>query len=181
MPWSSSLVAMMLAGMAAQDTIRVPVRPVASVDLSRYAGLWHEVARFPNRFQRECAGPATAEYTLLADGQIRVVNSCPQDDGTVKRAEGRAKLARADGPPSVLKVRFAPRILSFLPFVWGDYWILDLTDDYSAALVGDPGREYLWILSRTPRLDPATYDRLVGTARAQGFDAGRLVRLPVSP
>lgn len=169
---------MMLAGVAAQDTIRVPVRPVASVDLSRYAGVWHEVARFPNRFQRDCTGPATADYTLLRNGEIRVVNQCPRQDGEIKRAEGRAKLADVDGPSSVLKVRFAPRILSFLPFVWGDYWILDLTHDYTAALVGDPGREYLWILSRTPRIDEAVYARMVGAARAQGFDVGRLVRQP---
>ncbi len=75
-------------------------------------------------------------------------------------------------------VRFAPRILSFLPMVWGDYWILDLTDDYGAALVGTPSREYPWVLSRTPRLDEATYERLVATAAAQGFDVARLIRSP---
>ncbi len=180
MPWST-LVARALAGVAAQDTTRVLVRPVAVVDLARYAGRWHEVARFPNRFQRDCTGPATADYTLLPGGEVRVINQCPQAGGAIKTAEGRAKKARLGGPASVLKVRFAPRILSFLPFVWGDYWILDLTDDYDAALVGDPGREYLWILSRTPRIDDEVYARMVRTAREQGFDVGRLVRQPVSP
>lgn len=159
-----------------RDTVRVPVRPVAEVDLVRYAGLWHEVARFPNRFQTRCLSGTTAEYTLLPSGQVRVVNSCTLADGTRMRAEGRAKKAERDGPASRLKVRFAPAFLSFLPMVWGDYWILDLTDDYGTVLVGDPGREYLWILSRTPDPDPAVYARMVATAAAQGFDVSRLVR-----
>ncbi len=98
----------------------------------------------------------------------------------MNRAEGRAKLAHRDGPASQLKVRFAPGFLSFLPMVWGNYWILDLTEDYGAALVGDPSREYLWVLSRTPELDEQVYRRLVATAEAQGFDIARLKRSPIS-
>ena len=93
------------------------VVPVDSVDLDRYAGRWYEVARFPNSFQSDCAGETVAEYERLTSGQIRVVNQCRQADGTMKRAEGRAKLADNDGPTSRLKVRFAPAFLSFLPLV----------------------------------------------------------------
>jgi apolipoprotein D and lipocalin family protein len=157
-----------------QDPSGVPVRPVATVDLARYAGLWHEVARLPNRFQARCLRETTAEYTLLRDGQVQVVNSCRTAEGII-RAEGRAKLADASGPTSKLKVRFAPRILSFLPMVWGDYWILDLTEDYRAALVGSPDRKNLWVLSRTPDLDPETFGRLVATARSQGFPVDQLI------
>ena len=152
------------------------VRSIAEVDLARYAGRWHEVAKFPNRFQKDCAKETVAEYALLPGGDIRVTNSCVQADGTRKRAEGKAKLANRNGPASQLKVRFAPAILSWLPAVWGDYWILDLTDDYSAVLVGSPSREFLWILSRTPDMDSAVYSRLVGTANTQGFDVSRLVK-----
>jgi apolipoprotein D and lipocalin family protein len=173
-----ALLAFALTLPAFQDTSRGPVRPVPDVDLARYAGRWHEVARFPNRFQAKCARETTADYELLPGGQIRVVNACRRADGDTMRAEGRARLARTGGPASQLKVRFAPRFLSFLPFVWGDYWILDLTDDYRAALVGSPNRDYLWILSRTPRLDEATYQRMVDTAAAQGFDVARLVMSP---
>jgi apolipoprotein D and lipocalin family protein len=173
-----ALFALALTLPAGPDTSRGPVRPVADVDLARYAGRWHEVARFPNRFQTKCARGTTADYDLLPGGQIRVVNACLRADGGTMRAEGRARLARRDGPASTLKVRFAPRFLSFLPMVWGDYWVLDLTDDYGAALVGSPGRDYLWILSRTPQLDEATYQRMVATAAAQGFDVARLVRSP---
>ena len=172
---STALVSLLFGATVARDTIPVPVRPVAAVDLTRYAGLWHEVARFPNRFQKDCAAGTTAEYTLLENGQIRVVNSCTRANGSRMRAEGRARLADAEGPASRLKVRFAPAFLSFLPMVWGDYWIIDLTDDYGAALVGDPARNYLWILSRSPKLDPTVYTRFTSTAAAQGFDTSRLI------
>ena len=163
---------------AAQDTSRGLVRPVSGMDLRRYAGRWHEVARFPNRFQAKCAGETTADYELLPNGQVRVVNACRRADGRMTRAEGRARLAKRNGPASQLEVRFAPGFLSFLPMVWGDYWILDLTDDYGAALVGDPSHAYLWILSRAPELDETIYQRMVATAAAQGFDVARLVRSP---
>jgi apolipoprotein D and lipocalin family protein len=169
-------VLLLIAVLAVQDSSRSAVRSVASVDLQRYAGRWYEVARFPNRFQKACQGAATAEYELLADGGIRVVNTCSAADGRTVRAEGRARLADKHGPTSKLKVRFAPGFLSFLPMVWGDYWILDLTDDYTAALVGTPDRKYLWVLSRTPELDEATYQRMIATATAQGFDVSRLIR-----
>lgn len=171
-------VGFMAGSVSAQATERPAVEAIDSVDLSRYAGRWHEVARFPNRFQADCVAETTADYRLLDNGQIEVINQCTQADGTIKRAEGRAKLANDEGPTSKLKVRFAPRILSWLPMVWGNYWVLDLTEDYTAALVGDPSRDYLWILSRTPVLDDAVYQRMVDTAAAQGFDVTRLVRSP---
>ncbi len=165
----------LVVALAALDTPRAPVRPVPEVDLARYAGRWYEVARFPNWFEKKCVAETTADYTLLPDGGIRVVNACRTADGRISRAEGRARMA---GGTSTLKVRFAPRWLSVLPFVWGDYWILDLTPDYRAALVGSPDRKYLWILARTPRLDDATYARLVSAAAAQGFEVARLVKSP---
>ncbi len=167
-------LSLLFALAAVQDTTLGPVRSVEHVDLARYAGRWYEVARFPNRFQEKCVAETTAEYELLPDGQVRVINSCRKADGSVARAEGRAKLAHKEGPASQLKVRFAPRFLSFLPMVWGDYWILDLTADYGAALVGDPSRKYLWVLSRSPQLDAEVYRRLLATATAQGFDVARL-------
>ena len=155
-----------------------PVRAVDSVDLERYAGRWYEIARLPNPFQGKCTGEVTADYELLAKGEVRVVNQCLQEDGKVKRAEGRARRANRDGTAAKLKVRFAPAFLSFLPMVWGDYWVLDLTDDYSAALVGEPGRAYLWILSRAPVLADSTYQRMTATAERQGFAVERLIVSP---
>jgi apolipoprotein D and lipocalin family protein len=148
------------------------------VDLARYAGRWYEIARLPNRFQEKCAGDVSATYTLRPDGRVQVVNRCRRADGGEAVAEGVARRAEADGPASRLEVRFAPAFLSFLPFVWGDYWILELDREYRYALVGDPGRKYLWILGREQTMDAATYDRLVAAAARLGFDTSRLVRTP---
>jgi apolipoprotein D and lipocalin family protein len=159
-----------------QGKLPTAVQSAPEIDLKRYAGLWYEVARLPNRFQKSCQRETTAAYELLSGGEINVVNRCRAADGRMISVEGRARLADRNGPTSRLEVRFAPAFLSFLPMVWGDYWILDITADYGAALVGTPDRKYLWVLSRTPTLDETTYQKLVSTAAAQGFDVTRLVR-----
>jgi apolipoprotein D and lipocalin family protein len=152
-----------------------PVATVPQVDLDRYLGQWHEIARFPNRFQKKCAGEVRATYAKRPDGRIDVVNECTTADGSVTKAAGVARVVD-ERTRAKLKVRFAPAALSFLPFVWGDYWIIGLADDYSWATVGSPDLGYLWILSRTPTLDEATYAAAVERARANGFDTSRLER-----
>ena len=169
------LVLFAVLAVRAEKKEKEPLRVVPSVDLRRYEGLWYEVARLPNRFEEKCAGDVTAEYALKEDGRLRVVNRCRKKDGKMTEAVGEARLADREGPNSRLKVRVAPAFLSFLPMVWGDYQIIELAPDYAYAVVGDPGRKYLWILSRNPRLDEATYLRLTEAARSQGFDVGRLI------
>ena len=152
-----------------------PVRTVDAVDLGRYLGDWFEIARFPNRFQRTCAGDVQAGYARRPDGRIDVINRCRTANGNVIEARGIARVV--DSRTSAkLKVRFAPAALSFLPFVWGDYWILGLADDYSWAVVGSPDRDYLWILARTPMPDPGRFASAVAVARANGFDVERLTK-----
>jgi apolipoprotein D and lipocalin family protein len=168
---------MMLGG--ALMVIAVAAAPLPTqdwVDLERYAGRWYEIARLPNRFQERCVGDVVATYTLRPDGRVSVVNECREKDGRIARAEGEARRADAKGPASRLKVRFAPAWLSFLGLVWGDYWIVELDPDYRYAVVGDPSRRYLWILSRRPELDAATYDSLASTVARLGFDVSRLER-----
>jgi len=152
-----------------------PVATVPQVDLDRYLGQWYEIARFPNRFQKKCAGEVRATYAKRPDGRIDVVNECATGDGRVTKAAGVARVVD-ERTRARLKVRFAPAALSFLPFVWGDYWILGLAEDYSWATVGSPDRGYLWILSRTPSLDEGAYAAAVERARANGFDTSRLER-----
>jgi len=168
------LLVMMLAAPSADLRAQEPVRPVDAVDLDRYVGRWFEIARFPNRFQRGCAGDVTASYTRRPDGRIDVVNRCRADDGRVTEASGIARVADTR-TFSKLKVRFAPAWLSFLPWVWGDYWIVGLAQDYSWAVVGSPNRDYLWILARAPALEAADYAKALATARASGFDVDRLI------
>jgi apolipoprotein D and lipocalin family protein len=155
---------------------REPLRVVPSVDLERYAGTWYEIARLPNRFQKKCAGDVAATYTVRSDGGLDVLNRCRKADGQLTEAKGRARVADKRGPNSKLKVRFAPAFLSLLPFVWGDYQVIDLAPDYTYALVGEPGREYLWVLARTPRLDEEVYARALSRATAEGFDVSRLIK-----
>lgn len=152
------------------------VTTVAAVDLDRYQGDWFEVARLPNRFQRKCVGEVTASYARRADGRLDVTNRCRTGDGAIA-AHGVARVV--DPATSArLKVRFAPAVLSLLPMVWGDYWIIGLADDYAWAVVGSPDRDYLWILSRTAVLDAASFDAAMAIAREQGFAVDALVRTP---
>jgi len=149
------------------------VRTVDAVDLDRYLGDWFEIARFPNRFQQSCTGDVRATYSRRSDGRIDVVNRCRATDGRIIEAQGVARVVDVR-TSAKLKVRFAPAVLSFLPFVWGDYWIVGLADDYSWAVVGSPDRAYLWILARTSTLETDRFDAARAAARANGFDIDRL-------
>ena len=151
-----------------------PLPVVPALDLDRYTGTWHEIARYPNFFERSCARDVTANYARNADGTIRVVNACRKEDGSMQSAEGLARVVA----PAKLEVRFAPAWLGWLPFVWGDYWVIELSPDYGYAVVGEPSREYLWILAREPRIDEATYARITAGLARFGYDAAKLVRNP---
>ena len=178
---ASLLLLVPLASLQPDDSTGAPLRVVPQVDLARYAGTWYEIARFPNRFQKQCVGNVTATYTLLEDGQIKVVNRCRNEEGTIEEADGRARRKSDAEPPAKLQVRFAPAFLSFLPFVWGDYWILDLAPDYSYVAIGEPSRKYLWILARTPGLDEAVYAGILDRLKEQQYDVSRLVRTKQEP
>jgi apolipoprotein D and lipocalin family protein len=171
----SFLVLLTVVGNAQEESTK-PLEVVPSVDLNRYAGTWYEIARMPFKYQSQCVGDVTASYTLLEDGTIKVVNRCRKKNGEIDEAEGRAKLASNDGPNTKLKVRFAPAFLSWLPFVWGDYWIIDLATDYSYAVVGEPDRKYLWVLSRTPALDEMTVQGILDRAKGKGYGLTGLIR-----
>jgi apolipoprotein D and lipocalin family protein len=151
-----------------------PVRTVEAVNLDRYVGEWFEIARFPNRFQKQCVSDTTARYIRRTDGRIDVINRCQTADG-ITEARG---VARVVDPRTFakLKVRFAPALLSWLPQVWGDYWILGLSGDYTWAVVGSPDRQYLWVLARTPRLADVEYEAALRAAKDNGFDVARLVK-----
>lgn len=158
---------------SAQEAAPAPLQAIPSVDVQRYVGRWYEIAKFPNRFQTQCVSDAVAEYRLIGAGRIEVGNRCKLQNGTVEDVVGSARqIGPVDSPK--LQVRFAPAWLSFLPAVWGDYWIVDLDRSYTLAAVSEPQREYLWILSRTPAVDPAAYRALLDRLRAMGLDTDRL-------
>ena len=156
---------------AAQPTAEL--QTIAQLDVPRYLGRWYEIAKFPNWFQKKCVGDTSAQYHLQADGTLEVLNQCRLQNGQMDQALGQAKQI-GDATSPKLRVRFAPAWLSLLPFVWGDYWVVDLDPAYSLAAVSEPKREYLWVLSRTPMVDAAQYEALLGRLRAQGLDVSRL-------
>jgi apolipoprotein D and lipocalin family protein len=152
-----------------------PVETVDSVDLSRYTGLWYEVAKIPNRFQKQCVSGATAEYTLRDDGRIEVVNRCRESDGKLDEAKGVAKV---EDPASnaKLKVSFVS-FLGWRPF-WGDYWVIGLEEGYGWAIIGTPDRKYGWVLARTPELDEKTMAGIFSILERNGYDKDAFERSP---
>jgi apolipoprotein D and lipocalin family protein len=145
-----------------------PLVTVRQVDLNRYAGTWYEIARYPNRFQKKCDRDAKAMYLLRDDGTVGVLNSCRKSDGAITSSKGTAKIVDP-ATNAKLKVTF------FWPFS-GDYWILDLAPDYSYAVVGEPSRKYLWILSRTAQMEDATYREITERIRFLGYDPARMLK-----
>ena len=143
-----------------------PLETVDNVDVNRYLGKWYEIARLPNSFQKEC-DCTTAEYSLIDSTTIRVINKCLKK-GKLDEANGKAFVVEGSNN-SKLRVQF------FWPFR-GDYWIIALDkNNYQYALVGTPSRKYLWILSRTPKMDNATFENLLSIAREKGFDTSKLL------
>jgi apolipoprotein D and lipocalin family protein len=166
-------MALVLATSAAVQAEPAPLQTVPSVHVPRYMGTWHEIAKYPNWFQRKCASSTQANYTLQTDGRVQVLNRCKNDKGEWTEALGAARQIGEPTSPR-LKVRFAPEWLSFIPLVWGDYWIIDLDADYQWVVVSEPRREYLWILSRTPQMPPVTYQALLAKLKTRGFELDRI-------
>ena len=158
---------MLLFWVAVAAGAEAPLSVVQEVDLDRYLGKWFEIASYPAWFARNCTG-VTAEYSLREGGGIKVVNRCYKGslDGPLKEARGRAKVVDPE-TNAKLKVSF------FGPF-WGNYWIVDLDPEYRWAVVGEPKRKYLWILSRTPSLDQDTLDGILSRLPGKSYDADRL-------
>jgi apolipoprotein D and lipocalin family protein len=156
-------------------TVPPDVTTVSSVDLTRYAGTWYEIARLPTWFQRHCVD-SKAVYSVRPDGAVGVHNECVTDAGVVETAEGVATVvdARTHARLNVVFDNWFARL--FGSSRDGNYWILALDADYQSALVGTPDRRHLWILARSPRLDEATYQRFVAQARRLGYPVSDLIR-----
>jgi apolipoprotein D and lipocalin family protein len=175
------LAPLLLAGLACTGAVQAqtaslnaaPLQTVPAIDVPRYMGTWHEIAKYPNWFQKKCVSSTSATYSLQADGQVQVLNRCKTANGEWSEALGAARQIGAKDSPR-LKVRFAPAWLSFIPMVWGNYWVIDIDPDYQWVVVSEPQREYLWILARTPQLPTATLSALQTRLTAKGFDLQRL-------
>ncbi len=167
---------------AQSNTTAAPLATVPSIELARYQGVWHQVALYPNRFQKMCASNTRATYALEEGGTVSVTNQCRSPEGKEVQASGQARPARAAAisqgllTPPQLQVRFAPAWLSWLPFVWGNYWVIQLAPDYRYAVVGEPNREFLWVLARETQLGASDWSTIEARLKEQGYDPLRLVR-----
>lgn len=165
---------LLIAGCATTTTDRLGLPPLETVDeveLTRYVGGWYEIASYPQFFQRRCTG-TTATYRIREDGLIDVENRCYRDslDGREIEANGRA---RVPDPAESAKLE-----VSFFGPFWGDYWVIDLGDDYEYAVVGSPSRDFLWILSRTPTMEQSVYEGILDRLRANGYTLDELQMTP---
>ena len=176
---AASLAASLIACTTPRPQTGTTLATVPQVDLDRYVGRWHELARTPNWFQRNCAADVTADYARRPDGTVSVVISCRRADGAVDRVEGTARVVDS-ATNAKLEVAFAPEALRWIPAVWGNYWVIELALDYRYAIVGEPSREYLWVLSRTPTLDDATWTSIDARIAAAGYDRAKVTRTPVT-
>jgi len=165
---STSLIALALTGCIVAGPVGNPSvpEPTKSVDLKKYVGLWYELARYENGFERGCEG-VTAEYAALPGGDVRVVNTCKEGSATgpVRTVEGSAKVV-PDSRGAKFKVSF------FGPFYLGNYWIIDRASDYSWSIVGEPSGRYLWLLSRSK--SKSSLATMTSRAKVLGYDTSLL-------
>lgn len=183
-------VAFIAAAVPGTSTAQTPPTPapltaLPSVNVAPYMGRWYQVALYPNSFQKQCVSDTTAEYKQRADGQIDVTNRCRDASGKFDEAQGLARpvgtLADGQLRPAQLQVSFLPSWLRWLPVGWGDYWVIQLPTDYRYAVISEPSRRYLWVLSRTPSLTPDDDRQIRQALQAQGFDLTRLQAHPQRP
>jgi len=150
-----------------------PMVTVDHVELDRYLGKWFEIAKYPNRFQRGC-DEATAEYAKLPSGDIEVHNTCKKlSNGQLKDIIGVAKVMDRNSNAK-LKVSFLPKWLRWTGIGFGKYWVIALEPNYEYAVVSEPSRKFLWILSRTPSLKRSTYEGILQKITEQQLDVSKL-------
>ena len=150
------------------------VTSVSNLDLGRYLGLWYEIGRLPLKYEDDDARDITAEYSLKEDGKVRVDNRCIDEEGEPVQAVGEA--VPDEEHPGRLRVTFLPAALRWIPFTQADYWVLKIDDEYRRALVGTPDRKNLWLLARTPHVEPEVEDEYLAEAVRQGFDLAQWIR-----
>lgn len=172
----AALATLSLASAMAQTppTVPPPLAALPALEIPPYMGTWYQVALFPNVFQRQCASDTTATYRRLASGDVEVSNRCQTADGRIDEAVGRARpigvVSGSALAPAQLEVSFLPAWLRWLPVGWGRYWVIQLAEDGRYAVVSEPSRQYLWILSRQPRLSAADDAAIRARLAQQGFD-----------
>jgi apolipoprotein D and lipocalin family protein len=170
MRWGLMFALLFISG--ALEATSTPNQPVPSMDLQRYMGQWHEIAHLPLFFQRKCIGPITATSVLAGSAEIRLHSTCPTRNGT-KTVD--VIITPKPDQPAAFKIRLVPAWLSWLPYAWFEYWVVDIDPNYRWAVIGGPDAKHMWILSRDRGMSHALYQRLVQRARDRGYPVDELM------
>lgn len=149
------------------------LRTVDFVDLNKYMGHWHEIASIPQNFQKQCVSDVTAQYTPQSDQSVKVLNSCLTENGARDSAEGRAIVVDKE-TNAKLRVSFF-KLFKWIYTFGGDYWIIQLPEDYRYAVVGHPDRTYGWVLAREPFLPHSDLQEIEAKLKTQGYDTCTLL------
>ena len=165
------LMATMLVFLSACTVIPKGLQPINDFDSEKYLGTWYEIARYDHKFEKGMVG-VTANYSMRADGKIKVINSGYKDSltGEFTTAIGKAKIPKPEKEPAKLKV-------SFFLFFYGDYYVLDIDTNYQWAMIGSSSDKYLWILSRSPKLDDNLYNSILKKIEKRGYDISKLIKV----
>ena len=165
--WVLSLAGLLTGSTCcASGVARIDTSTVRQLDVARFMGRWYEIARYEHRFERGMTH-VTAEYTLLPDGKIRVVNRGLKD-GKPKEITGKARRPDPQEYPGRLEV-------SFFLWFYSDYYVLEVGSDYQYAVIGSSSDKYLWILSRKPDMPQWQLEQILSSLRKRGYDLSRLV------
>lgn len=163
------LLSLFVASAHAEEELKT----VALLDINRYMGTWHEIARFPNKHQEKCI-KTQAVYSLGNDNEISIKNSCTLADGSTKEVQGIGRI-KDPATRAKLEVNFIPRWLRWLGLGWGKYWVIELDPNYQYVVVSEPKREYLWILSRAGTMEKSVYNGIVQRLKNNNFDVSKLI------
>ena len=181
----SLLLALFSAAASGQSPLPAPLQPLPRLDLESYMGTWYQVLWFPNRFQKQCSSDTSATYRILGNGSVEVTNRCRTAEGTMDTVVGVARppagvsrIVAGKLQPARLEVSFLPAWLRWTGIGWGAYWVLDLAPNGRYAIISEPSRQYLWVLSRQPALTSDEDAAIRGKLQALGFDLRALQTHP---
>jgi len=149
---------------------------VVQLDYLRYEGRYYEIARLYNRRERNCGSDVVITFVRRTEGDVSFVNQCIEKNKNWIMDIGRLVTTGSDQRPGELW--FRSDLIGWAPWLNGTYRLIELSGDFSYAMLGDPDGSKLWIFSRSRQMDDQTYQRLVARAAERGYDTARLIRTP---
>ncbi|MDQ8935718.1 lipocalin family protein [Acinetobacter rudis] len=141
---------------------------VEKVEIDKFLGVWYEILSKPSSTEKRCSRDITSTYTLNEYGHLLAERQCLDQDAKPLTLVGEAYPVNAPRY-SKFKLSFMPEAIRWLPLAQNDYWILKLDDQYQMALIGEPNRQALWLLSRQPHPNQALIQQYLNYAKNLGY------------